>query len=144
MVVSLEPWSIHLSLPQFHTITPKSIAMYCPSVCTPINLITVYGFPSSTTYTHTSVFKKKAVGCCAVAASGSDCLGSAVSSPARCPHGLGNGYTCTPVIHSWPILTQSFGIDNGKRSKFTKPHLREIKLTVVCVWRECLGQEDKK
>lgn len=39
---------------------------------------------------------------------------------------------------------QSFGIDNGKLSKFTKLHLREIKLTVVCVCRECLGQEDKK
>lgn len=82
--------------------------------------------------------------CWAVAVSGSGCLGSAVSSPARCPHGLGNGYTSTPVIHSWPILTQSFGIDNGKRSKFTKLRLREIKPTVVCVRRECLGQRDKK
>lgn len=84
------------------------------------------------------------MGSCAVAASGSGCLGSAVSSPACCPDGLGNGYTSTPVIHSRPILMQSFGIDNGNLSKFTKLHLREIKLTVVCVWRECLGQKDKK
>ena len=68
----------------------------------------------------------------------------AVPGQAGCPHGSGNGYTSTPVIHSQPGSTAKLcPNDNRTLSKFTKWYLRKINLTVVYTWRVGLGRNKK-